>query len=368
MVKKLLALLFTVLGGSLGYNYLPAIMPQGILQSGWFGILIGALIGLIFCLLVEDFILNLIKKTTDWLNKLSLGALVFGGLGLVIGLIISLLVNIPLVALSAPIVSDLVPILATIFLAYLGFYLGSTRREEIQGVFANRMSKDNFEETKMLDQKIGENFYLYKVLDTSTIIDGRILEVIRTGFLEGVFVVSTHVLQELQHIADSSDSLKRARGRRGLDILNALQKEPGIKVEMNDDEIEENDEVDIKLLYLARKLEGLVITNDYNLNKVAEFQNVKVLNVNELANVVKPVVIPGEKMRVLIAKQGTERAQGVGYLDDGTMVVIEEGKEYINEEKDIVVTSSLQTNAGRMIFAKLDDVKALEGDVTNESQ
>ena len=214
---------------------------------------------------------------------------------------------------------------------------------------------EEYEDNQVLERKEGENYQKYKVLDTSVIIDGRILEVIQSGFIEGVFVVSYHVLQELQHIADSSDSLKRVRGRRGLDILNALQKEERVTVEMDEHEIPEAEEVDMKLVHLAKKLDGVVVTNDYNLNKVAEFQNVQVLNINELANALKPVVIPGETMRVLIVKAGTERSQGVAYLDDGTMVVVEEGKHHLNEQKDVIVTSSLQTNAGRMIFAKMED-------------
>ena len=183
-------------------------------------------------------------------------------------------------------------------------------------------------------------------------IDGRVYDIAKTGFLEGTLLIPNFVLYELQYIADSGDSLKRVRGRRGLDILNALQKEEDISVEMYDGDFEEIQEVDSKLLKLAKLLDGTVVTNDYNLNKVAEFQNVPVLNINQLANAVKPVVIPGEDMEVLVVKAGTERQQGVAYLDDGTMVVVEDGQHYMNERIKVVVTSALQTAAGRMIFAK----------------
>ena len=204
----------------------------------------------------------------------------------------------------------------------------------------------------MLDRKADDTFRKYKILDTSVIIDGRIYDIAKTGFLEGVIVIPNFVLRELQYIADSSDSLKRVRGRRGLDILNKLQKEEDIIVESYDGEFEEIPEVDSKLIRLAKLIDGVVVTNDYNLNKVCEFQNVPVLNINALANAVKPVVIPGEYMVVTVIKVGTERNQGVAYLDDGTMIVVEEGQHYMNETIEVVVTSALQTAAGRMIFAK----------------
>ncbi|MDR2833790.1 MAG: PIN domain nuclease, partial [Streptococcaceae bacterium] len=209
-------------------------------------------------------------------------------------------------------------------------------------------------QSNVLKRRADENYRPYKILDTSVIIDGRVYDVAKSGFLEGTILVPNFVLYELQYIADSADSLKRVRGRRGLDILNALQKEDGLKVEMYDGDFDEIHEVDSKLLRLARMIDGVVVTNDYNLNKVAEFQQVPVLNINELANAVKPVVIPGEKMNVTVVKAGTERQQGVAYLDDGTMVVVEDGQHFMNEYLTVVVTSALQTAAGRMIFAKPD--------------
>ena len=195
-----------------------------------------------------------------------------------------------------------------------------------------------------------------KILDTNVIIDGRIAEVCRTGFLEGPLYVPGFVLDELQHIADSGDSLKRARGRRGLDILNNMQKELPLIVRSWDkmlDKSAERDEVDTRLVKLAKALEGVIVTNDFNLNKVAMLQGVQVLNVNELANVLKPVVLPGEVMRVGIVKEGKEPNQGVAYLDDGTMIVIEDGRKHMNETMNVIVNSVLQTAAGKMIFARI---------------
>ena len=203
-----------------------------------------------------------------------------------------------------------------------------------------------------MERKAGEAFHKYKLLDTSVIIDGRIADIVKTGFVEGILVIPNFVLQELQYIADSSDSLKRAKGRRGLDILNTLQKDDEVPIEFYEGDFEDIVEVDSKLIRLAKLMDAAIVTNDYNLNKVSEFQNVTVFNINALANAVKPVVIPGELMRVQIIKAGTERKQGVAYLEDGTMIVVEEGQHYMNEWLEVVVTSALQTAAGRMIFAK----------------
>lgn len=192
----------------------------------------------------------------------------------------------------------------------------------------------------------------FKILDTSSIIDGRIADLCKTGFLEGILIIPSFVLNELQKIADSADSLRRNRGRRGLDLLNKIQKENQVSIRIFDRDYEEINEVDTKLLKLARELEAKVITNDFNLNKVAELYGVQVLNINELSNAIKPIVLPGEEMLVRILRDGKEYGQGIGYLEDGTMIVVEGGKNYIGVELEILVTSVLQTSAGRMIFAK----------------
>jgi uncharacterized protein YacL len=192
----------------------------------------------------------------------------------------------------------------------------------------------------------------YKVLDTSVIIDGRIADVCETGFLEGTLVIPQFVLKELQLVADSADSMKRNRGRRGLDILQKIQKMSGVEVIVSDADFPDVREVDLKLIELARSLEGKIVTNDFNLNKVAQLRGVEVLNINELANALKPVVLPGEFMKVFILKEGKEYTQGVAYLDDGTMVVVDNARKMIGKTIDVVVTSVLQTTAGKMIFGR----------------
>jgi uncharacterized protein YacL len=194
-----------------------------------------------------------------------------------------------------------------------------------------------------------------KILDTSVIIDGRVSDLCETGFLEGPFIVPHFILQELQHIADSSDTLKRARGRRGLDILNKIQKMPDLEVRIVEDDFAHIREVDAKIVALAKKVRAKVVTNDLNLNKVAELQGVRVLNINELCNALRPVVLPGETMRVFVLKEGKEPGQGVAYLDDGTMIVVDNARRWIGRNVDVVVTSVLQTTAGRMIFTRLKD-------------
>jgi uncharacterized protein YacL len=219
----------------------------------------------------------------------------------------------------------------------------------------------NHEDVALLDKIIQskENQEMeaipYKILDTSVIIDGRIADICDTGFLEGILVIPNFVLNELQMIADSADSIKRNRGRRGLDILNKMQKDQSIMVKISDQDFSDIHEVDAKLVRLAKMMNAKVITNDFNLNKVAEFHGVKVLNINQLSNSLKPVVLPGEEMSVLLLKEGKDVNQAIGYLDDGTMVVVENGRKRLNEEVDVIVTSVLQTTAGRMIFTRLKE-------------
>jgi uncharacterized protein YacL len=217
----------------------------------------------------------------------------------------------------------------------------------------------NHEEITLLDKiisergKESETQIAYKILDTSVIIDGRIADICDTGFLEGILVIPTFVLHELQMIADSADSIKRNRGRRGLDILNKMQKDQSIMVKISDTDFKDIPEVDSKLVKLAKVMKAKVITNDFNLNKVAEFHGVDVLNINQLSNALKPIVLPGEDMKVLLIKEGKDSSQAIGYLDDGTMVVVENGRRRMNDEVDVTVTSVLQTTAGRMIFTRL---------------
>jgi len=347
-------------GVSLGLSILPlAWRAIGVAQNQWLNnniinSIIGGLIFYLFSLLVADYVLRIIRRTEEKLSEFSLPYILFGATGVIIGLSLGVIVSIPFFNWNVPFVNSVVPVVLMSILGYLGFRMGTTRIDEWRKIFITKPKKTEDTDAQLLDRKSNEHFRKYKILDTSVIIDGRIYDIAKTGFIEGVILIPNFVLYELQYIADSGDSLKRVRGRRGLDILNALQEEDGIEVEMYEGDFDDIAEVDSKLLKLAKLLDGVIVTNDFNLNKVASFQNVPILNINALANAVKPVVIPGETMQVLVVKAGTERQQGVAYLDDGTMVVVEDGQHFMNERIQVVVTSALQTAAGRMIFAKPD--------------
>jgi uncharacterized protein YacL len=222
------------------------------------------------------------------------------------------------------------------------------RERDIFSLFGGRFARESSRAKVVPPEGISDRIIL---LDTSVIIDGRIADVSRTGFLDGTLTIPRFVLNELQHIADSSDALRRNRGRRGLDMLNKLQKDSVVPIRITDMDVEDVREVDDKLVRLAKSLKAPVLTNDFNLNKVAEIQGVRVLNINELANALRAIVLPGENMHVKLVQEGKELGQGVAYLDDGTMVVVENGKKYIGNSIDVTVTRMLQTNQGRMIFA-----------------
>lgn len=355
MKRKIIAIVFVLVGGSLGATFAPYIWRLANAMTSPFNNVfvnfsIGALIFFFLSLLLTNMILDIIKKVESYISKQSPLFLLFGVIGTILGLILAWLIGIPIQAWNARFISAVAPTLLAIVFAYGGFYLGTSRMDDFRKLFTGKQKRT--EEGQVLERKADSTFRKYKILDTSVIIDGRIYEVAKTGFIEGVLVIPNFVLRELQYIADSSDSIKRVRGRRGLDILNSLQKEEGIAVESYDGEFEDIPEVDSKLIRLAKLIDGVIVTNDFNLNKVSEFQNIPVLNINELANAVKPVVIPGETMNITVIKAGTERNQGVGYLDDGTMIVVEDGQYYMNKTLEVVVTSALQTAAGRMIFAK----------------
>ena len=355
MKRKIITAVFLMVGGSAGITALPYLWELAGIRNNLFNNVfvnfgVGALIFYLLSFLLMKLILDIIQKIENYFSTLSVSYMLFGSIGTIIGLVLAWLIGIPLTSLRIPVINDVLPAILSLILAYFGFRVGTTRIEEFRKLFAPKPKKQ--EETQMLDRKADDTFRKYKILDTSVIIDGRIYDIAKTGFLEGVIVIPNFVLRELQYIADSSDSLKRVRGRRGLDILNKLQKEEDIVVESYDGEFEEIPEVDSKLIRLAKLIDGVVVTNDYNLNKVCEFQNVPVFNINALANAVKPVVIPGEYMVVTVIKVGTERNQGVAYLDGGTMIIVEEGQHYMNETIEVVVTNALQTAAGGMIFAK----------------
>ncbi len=294
-------------------------------------------------------LLNSVWRGTSWaenkLEKMPIPDILSGVAGLIVGLIINFLLAGSLARI--PWAGHFLPTASAILLGYLGLSVGMKKREEIGGLIgsiAPRLRGD-----RPREHPAGA---VPKIMDTSVIIDGRIADVCKTGFLEGPLVVPTFVLEELRHIADASDPLRRNRGRRGLDVLDSIQKLGSPAVQIMDRDPGGNDEVDSKLVKLAKLMKGRVVTNDYNLNRVAQLHGVHVLNVNELANSLKPVVLPGEDMTVQVIRDGKEQGQGVGYLDDGTMIVVEGGRRFIGEQVPVQVTSVYQTGAGRMIFAK----------------
>lgn len=360
MFKKVVMFLSVIVGLSFGFTVGPSLWKSlgssnQILNNPYLNGLIFVIIFVILGSLVAPLIEKGIKRLLEIINSQTTTNLVLGTMGLLIGLLIGYFLALPFASFNIPFVSSTLPLILSIVFALIGYQTATSRKDEWQKLFnrqARESEREDEIESQLLERKAGEAFHKYKLLDTSVIIDGRIADIVKTGFVEGILVIPNFVLQELQYIADSSDSLKRAKGRRGLDILNTLQKDDEVPIEFYEGDFEDIVEVDSKLIRLAKLMDAAIVTNDYNLNKVSEFQNVTVFNINALANAVKPVVIPGELMRVQIIKAGTERKQGVAYLEDGTMIVVEEGQHYMNEWLEVVVTSALQTAAGRMIFAK----------------
>lgn len=354
MLKKLIQVAFLFIGGALGLVFLPPLYGLINLSSNpwlnnpYISVALGAVLLFILSFMLSDYFVRLITWSEERLTKIPAGDLLFGTVGLIIGLSIATLLGLAINRLEILIVTNVAQIILAIILGYLGFKIGFNKRDELVQVFTSKGASKK-KATEAATKQESERF---KLLDTSVIIDGRIADISETGFVEGTLVVPQFVLTELQHIADSSDTLKRTRGRRGLDILKRLQDERASKVLITEVDFEDISEVDLKLVRLAKKMDAQILTNDFNLNKVCELHQVQVLNINDLANAVKPVVIPGEDMQVMVIKDGKEHNQGVAYLDDGTMIVVESGRSYIGQIIRVTVTSVLQTSAGRMIFAK----------------
>ncbi|MFB3816946.1 MAG: PIN/TRAM domain-containing protein [Candidatus Methylomirabilales bacterium] len=301
-------------------------------------VLAGAAAGLLLGLLVVGL--------EGRLRRVPGKVLLQGLVGLLVGLVLGRLAATAVAGLLGTALAEVLPIVLSLCLVgggYLGVLLAVEKGHEFNlASFIRVMKQPPRAES-------------YKLLDTSVIIDGRIADITETGFLEGTLVIPQFILRELQHIADSSDPLKRNRGRRGLDILQKIQKKVDIRVEISDVDFPEIREVDNKLVAMAKSLNAKIVTNDFNLNKVAELHGVGVLNINELTNALRPVVLPGEDMRVYVLKEGKEYNQGIAYLDDGTMVVVDSGRRHIGQTIDVCVTSVLQTTAGRMIFSRLKE-------------
>ena len=361
MVKKLIRGLLTTAGIVIGYQLadalkdvlavvrIPGILPEGVTAVIYY--VIGALLFGFLFYLISPWIIKMGWKATgiieNTLQTIPTSDILLGSVGLILGLVIANLFIRPLAIIPIPWLGIIVMVLVNITLGYLGIRI-ATRKTDDLGAVVHSLRKLGIKERPHR----AEGSVKPKILDTSVIIDGRIADICKTGFVEGPLIIPGLVLEELRHIADSSDTLNRNRGRRGLDILNKIQKELDIPDQIDEKSFDDIAEVDSKLLKLAQVLKGKVVTNDFNLNKVAEFQGVPVLNINELANAVKPVVLPGEEMVVQVIKDGKESGQGVAYLDDGTMIVVDGGKKHIGESIGVMVTSVLQTAAGRMIFAK----------------
>lgn len=324
-MNLLLARLLFVLGGMfVGYQAVPG-------GSGFIGIAMGALVAIILIL------------GEVGLRKVSVSGLSSAVFGLILGLIMAKLVGdaFSLTTLDASLLSRIRVGLTLIF-CYLGMVMALRGKDEFNIIIPY---------VRLRRQDQSQDVVL---LDTSVIIDGRIVDICKTRFLGGKVIIPKFVLRELQQIADSTDPIKRQRGRRGLEILNTIQNEPGMDITIHEQDFSETSEVDAKLVLLAKLLEAKILTVDFNLNRVASIQGIKVLNINELANALKPVVFPGEEMHIKLIKEGKEHNQAVGYLDDGTMVVVEDARRLIGQDVNVLVTSVLQTQAGRMIFTKIE--------------
>lgn len=360
ILRAIFVLLFTVLGIVLsrqGETVLALLLPNSVLTETILGItfmslaamLVGGIFGAIIGSFISPYLIKSLFMFTSTVEKslsaMSTQDLIAGTLGLFLGLVIANLVG--LAFGSVPYIGPYVSVALSIILGYLGMHLVVSKKSELAG-WLHLHAEGSFDKKKNKDHHTG------KLLDTNVIIDGRVADIYRSGFLEGPIIVPVFVLEELQKIADSSDILKRNRGRRGLDILNHMRKNSKDDVIIVTNDFEDISEVDSKLVKLAREKNYKIVTNDYNLNKVAELQGVAVLNINDLAIAVKPAVIPGEQIFVQLVKSGKEEGQGVAYLEDGTMIVVENGSQCIGKEVPVIITSVLQTSAGKMIFAKLE--------------
>jgi uncharacterized protein YacL len=365
MRKKLILIGFMLVGGAAALSLLPllwqltaygdVIWVNNFIVNFFIGALIFFFVGLTSWRLVD----RGVRAIEDYLNKQSPLYLLIGSVSTIIGLAIAVLVTSPLQRANNFLLSAVIPVIAMVVLGYLGFRLGTTRIDEWKNLIPSMTAmrtkikpKRSVENADVLTDD-ETNYHHYKILDTNILIDGRIADLVKTGFIEGTLLVPNFVLYELQYIADAGEALKRVRGRRGLDILNELRESAAVPLEMWEGDYEDIKEVDEKLIRLAKDVNGILVTNDFNLNKVTTFQNVEVLNLNELAGALRPRVAVGDELTVQLVKNGTERQQAVGYLDDGTMVVVEEGRSRLQETVQVEVTSSLQTDAGRMIFGNL---------------
>ena len=376
MFKKIISLAISVTIVFVGIIITDTVLPwaaellgYSLTKNGLFGIafpntlfiIFGAFVfcwlGLVLGPLLTDWIFNYSERVTVALSKLPTSSILVMVFGVVLGLLLANLIGAPFARL--PLIGPYIPMSLSFVLSVVGAKLAMSKSEDITGFFNKLMgigkrAKAEKRELEVVGAPAIEKTCVNKkILDTSVIIDGRVMDILATGFLEGNLLVPKFVLEELQRLSDSADPLKRAKGRRGLDLVHDMQISYKDTIMVVENDYEDVAEVDAKLLCLAREINAAVITNDYNLNKVAGIQGIKVLNINELANAIKPVVISGEEMLVTLMKEGREPGQAIGYLEDGTMIVVENGRRYVGKTATVVVNSVLQTAAGRMIFAHI---------------
>ena len=375
MIYRILRYVIAILVGTAAYvgmdSLAPIIDPYLVSQFESFGdmsltiarisvLILGTLLGVIIGYLISSFILKqglvIAKRLERILTHIPNQELIAGTIGLLFGLIIANLIGVAFN--QVPIIGPYIPIILSAIFGYSGLKIMARKGPEMYYNYVQQWGGEGTKKTsrfKMFStHKSDKTTSAPKLLDTSVIIDGRIKELCNTGFIEGPLMVPLFVLNELQIISDSADATKRNRGRRGLDILKEMQDAKKVAIEVVEDDYDDLTEVDSKLMRLALDKQWKLMTNDFNLNKVARVQGIEVLNLNELANVLKPALIAGEWIRVQIMKEGKEVHQGVAYLDDGTMIVVEDGKPYVGQTVEVMVTSILQTSAGRMIFARVD--------------
>lgn len=352
MLKYLLYVVYILIGISLGvwlFPELQLLLPFEVPRI-FNNILVSGALGVLLFFLLFGWTLshahNFLKKSEGYLLSRSLVEIVFATLGMVLGLVIAVLISLLINTLDIPLIGEIVPIVFAVVLGYLGFIIGLRKFSEVLDFFPKASAKAKAD---------GNQQALKKFIDTSVIIDGRIIDVVETGFLEGEIIIPQFVLDELQLIADATDPVKREKGQRGLDMLNALQeKSHNVRIEpVAYDKLD----VDQQLIDIAKKEKGAILTTDYNLNKICQLHDIPVLNVNALSGAIKTVVVQGDVFELFVSKTGKEENQGVGYLDDGTMVVVENGENLINQMVPVIVTSVLQTNSGRIVFAKLEKNK-----------
>lgn len=362
ILKYVVRFISTVIGMSVGYWSLSLftlythinLIPFDFISNEIAGLVIGGILFFILSLFFTNTLVAMIKKIEQRIIRIPVQDIIVATVGLIIGLLIASLISTGISYIGLSIVDSTIPIILYVFLGYLGFYVGLSKRVELTNlVTLNRMSRDREKKEATPPPLPKKGTAIKKVLDSSVLIDHRITEVAETGFLEGELIIPQFVLNELQLIADSEDPVKRNKGRLGLECVKKLKESPNLYARIDDKyKFNLNDAVDNLIMDYALKYKCAILTTDYNLNRVSELRGIRILNVNDLSNAVKPILSNGERFSVHIVKEGKEANQGVAYTDDGTMIVVENGKKFVGQTIDAEVQSILQTSAGRIIFVK----------------